>query len=96
MAIAKASESEATARVSDELSQDDLSEMLGLLESGIPKNRAKAVTMGTHAVSAAGLAMASTTVGAAIGTSLLPGVGTAVGAGLALLLSKMKGRDPKG
>jgi transcriptional regulator with XRE-family HTH domain len=80
-AIANAPGSSEAERVRENLSSDQLETMCRLLRSGIAKNRAKAVAMGTSAAAGAGLA-AGALAGAAIGTALLPGIGTAIGAAL--------------
>ena len=72
--------------LSDALSEDDIEIMRRLLHSGISRNRNKAIKMGTDAASAKGGVAASTLAGAAIGSILLPGIGTAVGAALGGLL----------
>lgn len=72
---------------SDELSEEDIETMRRLLRSGISRNRNKAIKMG--------IAAASTLAGAAIGSILLLGIGTAVGAVLGGLLdSKRKDQQP--
>ena len=80
---------------SDELSEEDIETMRRLLHSGISRNRNKAIKMGIAAASAKGGVAASALAGAAIGSILLPGIGTAVGAVLGGLLdSKRKDQQP--
>ena len=69
--------------VSDKLSEEDIETMRRLLRSGISRNRNKAIKMGTAAASAKGGVAPSVLAGAAIGSILLPGIGTAVGTILA-------------
>ncbi len=81
--------------VSDELSEEDVETMRRLLRSGISRNRNKAIKMGTTAASATGGVAASTLAGAAIGSIILPGVGTAVGTVLGAFLDlKRKNQQP--
>ena len=75
---------------SDELSEEDIETMRRLLHSGISRNRNKAIKMGIAAASAKGCVAASALAGAAIGSILLPGVGTAVGAVLGRLLDSKR------
>ena len=81
--------------VLDELSEEDIETMRRLLRSGISRNRNKAIKMGTPAASATGGVAASTLAGAAIGSIILPGIGTAVGTVLGALLDlKRKDQQP--
>lgn len=81
--------------VSDELSEEDIETMRRLLRSGISRNRNKAIKMGTAAASAKGVVAASALAGAAIGSILLPGIGTTVGAVLGAFLDlKLKDQQP--
>lgn len=68
------------------LGEDDCLALTSLLESGIPRNRKRAIKIGAKA--AAGMASGAVT-GAAIGSALLPGVGTAIGGALGYLLGKV-------
>ena len=80
--------------VLDELSEQDIEMMRRLLHSGISRNRNKAIKMGTAAALATGVA-ASTLSAVAIGSILLPGIGTAIGAVLGgILASKRKSQQP--
>lgn len=88
-AISKVANSPDADRVLQQLPDDTLKTMHRLLDSGIPKNRTKAVAMGTSAAAAAGLT-AGALAGAAIGTVLMPGIGTAIGVALATWIRKSK------
>ena len=80
--------------VSDELSEEDIETMRRLLRSGISRNRNKAIKMGTAAALATGAA-ASTLSAVAIGSIILPGIGTAIGAVLGgIMASKRKDQQP--
>lgn len=81
-AIAKAPASKAAKEMQSHLSSEELDTMRRLLGSGIPKNRTKAVAMGTNAATSAGFTSGAIAA-AAIGTALFPGVGTAIGAAVA-------------
>jgi transcriptional regulator with XRE-family HTH domain len=81
-AIAHASGSLELRNVQAHMPAESLEVMRRLLGSGIPRNRAKAVAMGTSAAQAAGFAASGAIAAAAIGTVLLPGIGTAVGVAL--------------
>jgi transcriptional regulator with XRE-family HTH domain len=80
-AIARAPASTEAEKVRRHLPADELETMRRLLRSGLPRNTAKAVAIGSEAVTAAGLKKAAL-VGAAIGTVLMPGLGTQIGAAL--------------
>jgi transcriptional regulator with XRE-family HTH domain len=77
--IPKSQEAES---VSSQLNAEQLETMRRLLRSGVAKNRAEAVAMGTTAATLAGIS-AGPLAAAAIGTAILPGIGTAVGAAIA-------------
>lgn len=76
-----------------QLKTEQLETMQRLLRSGLAKNRAEAVAMGTTAAALAGI-KAGALVAAAIGTAIMPGVGTTVGAAFAAswLARKKTGR----
>lgn len=76
-AIAEAPKSKEVKDVRSHLTAEELGTMRRLLRSGVAKNRAKAVEMGTSAAATAGMTAIAA---AAIGTALLPGIGTAIGA----------------
>ncbi|MCH8535386.1 MAG: helix-turn-helix domain-containing protein [Flavobacteriaceae bacterium] len=72
----------------ENISDEDKEKMEFLLSTGIKKNKIKAAKIGIAAT--AGLS----SVGAAIGSVLLPGIGTIVGASFGALVSKnFKGKD---
>ncbi|MHB1236853.1 MAG: helix-turn-helix domain-containing protein [Gallionella sp.] len=77
-AIANVANSREAARIQEHLSEESLEDMERLLRSGLPKNRNKAVALGTGAATAAGFA-AGAVAGSAIGSALLPGIGTIIG-----------------
>ena len=80
--------------VLDGLSEQDIEMMRRLLHSGISRNRNKAIKMGTAAALATGAA-ASTLSAVAIGSILLPGIGTAIGAVLGgIMASKRRDQQP--
>ena len=80
--------------VSDELSEEDIETMRRLLRSGISRNRNKAIKIGTAAALATGAA-ASTLSAIAIGSILLPGIGTAIGAVLGgIMATKRRDQQP--
>jgi transcriptional regulator with XRE-family HTH domain len=81
-AITHVARSADTAKMSSAMTDDKTEQITRLLRSEIPKNRAKAVTIGAVAASSAGFT-AGTIAAAAIGTALIPGIGTAIGVGLA-------------
>ena len=85
-------EMEALARLAEQkhqelLEQEQLDEMRRLLASGLRKHRREAVTIGADAAAAAGLSA----VGAAIGSFLVPGRGTVIGAALGAALGGLAG-----
>lgn len=80
----RAPDSPESKRVQEELSEDDTATMNRLMASGIGKKRMEAVRMSERAAISAGLADGGLA-GAAIGTVLEPGLGTAVGAVLSSL-----------
>ena len=84
LAIAQSASSEEAQQVNEELSEEDLGTMERLLGSGVAKNRSKAVTMALKAVGQGWGPGALAA--AAIGTTLVPGIGTAIGAGLGAFL----------
>ncbi|MDN0082059.1 helix-turn-helix transcriptional regulator [Crenobacter sp. SG2305] len=86
-AIANAPNSVEAILISEHLPTKELEGMRRLLQSGIPKNRNKAIIMGTSAATSAGLT-AGAIAGAAIGSALIPGIGTVIGAVLGSLLSQ--------
>lgn len=90
MAIADAHRSPEAQQVKAGLSDEQLDTLRRLLGSGVSKNRAKALSMALDAV---GKGWAPGVIaGAAIGTAMLPGIGTAIGAGLAGLM-RARARD---
>jgi DNA-binding XRE family transcriptional regulator len=94
-AIAKAPSSKEAKDVQNHLMPGDLETMRRLLRSGVAKNRTKAVAMGSAAASAAGVD-SRTLAAAAIGTALLPGIGTAIGVALAAAwLTRKMDKDAK-
>ena len=70
----------------DILSADDLEKMHHYFKSGILKQKSKVAQIGADAAKAAGLSA----VGGAIGSILLPGIGTVIGACLGALISSKK------
>jgi transcriptional regulator with XRE-family HTH domain len=92
-AIANASSSIEAERIRGNLSPDEIETMRRLLQSGIAKNRTKAVGMGVSTVIAAGLVGGIAS--AAIGTALIPGVGTALGAAIGALMSNKRSEEEK-
>lgn len=70
--------------------EDQVEEMRRLISSGLGKQRIQAAAMGAAAASVAGLSIA----GAAIGSVLMPGIGTALGGVLGGILAKK--REDKG
>lgn len=94
-AIAKAAGSKEAKEVQAHLTPEELETMRRLLQSGVAKNRAKAIAMGSTAAATAGVA-AGALAAAAIGTALLPGIGTAIGAALATSwLARKKAEEAK-
>jgi transcriptional regulator with XRE-family HTH domain len=90
MAIGESQNSPEAQQVKEELSDEDLGTMRRLLASGVPKNRSKALAMIAGSVGKGwGQGILA---GAAIGTALMPGVGTAIGAGLAGMLQSRKNK----
>lgn len=80
-AIAKAPGSKEVKEVQAHLAPEELETMRRLLQSGVARNRSKAVAIGSAAATAAAVgATAGAIATAAIGTMLLPGIGTAIGA----------------
>ena len=67
------------------LTDMQLESMRRMLHSGVPRKSAEAVETGSQAARAAGLGAG--VAGAAIGTLLLPGIGTALGAALVALFA---------
>lgn len=57
-----------------------LEQLTKLVNSRLPKDNRKAARIASEHAAASGLASTGSTVGAAIGTALLPGTGTAIGA----------------
>ena len=70
--------SKSLSAVPDELSEEEIGTMGRLLSSGISRNRNKAIKMGTAAAAASGMS-AAILAGAAIGSVLMPGIGTIIG-----------------
>ncbi len=64
------------------LSEEEVEKMKRLIASGLRRQRLQAAELGASAARAVGLSA----VGAAIGSVLLPGVGTAIGAGIGAFL----------
>ena len=94
-ALSNLRKSEGMPVVPDELSEEDVETMRRLLRSGISRNRNKAIKMGVAAASATGGVAASTLAGAAIGSIILPGIGTTVGTVLGAFLDlKLKDQQP--
>jgi transcriptional regulator with XRE-family HTH domain len=93
-AIANAPGSSEAERLKDNLSSDELDTMRRLLDSGIAKNRTKAVAIAASAATAAGLT-AGTLASAAIGTAILPGIGTAIGVALGVWMTRKRASDLK-
>lgn len=71
----------------DLVSEADVEKMRRLVASGLRKQRLEAAALGATAARAAGLSA----VGAAIGSVLLPGIGTAIGAAIGALLWNQAG-----
>jgi hypothetical protein len=82
-AIADLPRSPEAKRVQEHFSSEDLATMRRLLQSGVAKNRTKAVAMGSSAAVTAGVT-AGALAAAAIGTAIVPGIGTAIGAAVAV------------
>jgi transcriptional regulator with XRE-family HTH domain len=91
-ALLQAPSSEEAKAIQAHLTSEELETMRRLLQSGIAKNRTKALAMGTSVASGLGL-NAKTIAAAAIGTSLLPGIGTAIGAAFAITWLALKNND---
>lgn len=92
-AIANMTNNGEAERIREHLSDEEQEEMRRLLRSGLPKNRGKAVNIGTNAATAAGLVVAGAVAGSAIGSALLPGIGTVIGAALGSWLSRSKSTE---
>jgi len=88
-AIAALRQSADAKRVQAQLSKEEHEVMRGLLRSGLPKNRTKAVKMGADAAAAAGMA-AGVAASAAIGTAVLPVIGTAIGAAFGAIWARSR------
>jgi hypothetical protein len=88
IAIADAHDSPEAQQVNEGLTDEKLETVRRLLQSGIAKSRAKAFTMTLDAVGFryAGAVNAA----AAIGTAVLPGIGTAIAAGIAGIMGARK------
>lgn len=82
-ALTQALGSEEAKKIQSQLTSDELETMRRLLRSGVAKNWTKAAAMGASVATNAGL-NASTLAAAAIGTALIPGIGTAIGAAFAV------------
>lgn len=94
-AIVHAPASDDMERAQEHLSREDVAQIKRLMSSGISKNRAKATAIATGATIAAGFSSSPAIAAAAIGTMLIPGVGTAMGAALIAWLAHKNGeRDP--
>ncbi|MCL4850986.1 MAG: helix-turn-helix domain-containing protein [Bryobacteraceae bacterium] len=76
-------------QISDQLSDEDISKVTRLLQSGIARNRSNAVRLVTAAAATAGAGATGGAVGAAIGGLLAPGIGLAAGAALGWLISSV-------
>lgn len=72
--------------IARDIPQEEVEEMKRQLDSGVRAGNKRAVELATAAVRKAGRAGGGVVAGAAIGTMLLPGFGTAVGAVLGRLL----------
>jgi transcriptional regulator with XRE-family HTH domain len=95
-AIAKAPGSKEAKEVQAHLTPGELDTMRRLLRSGVAKNRAKAVAMGSTAAATTTGSSSGALAAAAIGTALLPGIGTAIGAAFAATwLTRKKGEEAK-
>lgn len=78
--------------VSDKLSEEDIETMLRLIRSGISRNRNKAIKMGTAAVGAVTAGATTSAIATAgIGSILLPGIGTVIGAILGGIWASKRG-----
>jgi transcriptional regulator with XRE-family HTH domain len=93
-AIASVPSSAEAEKVRRRLPDEQLETMRRLLRSGVPRQAEKAVAMAGEAVTAAGLTRGAL-VGAAIGTVLLPGLGTQIGAALGAWKGKRKSVRPR-
>lgn len=94
-AIANVAKSEEAAQFQGNISEKSLEDMQRLLRSGLTKNRNKAIAIGTAATNISGGATTvsvNITAAAAIGSVLLPGVGTVIGAALGLLLNRVNSK----
>ena len=90
-AIANVAESTEAKQVQENISEESLEDMRRLLRSGLTKNRNKAIAIGTAATIVSGGILkipGNVTAAAAIGSVLLPGIGTVIGAALGMLLSR--------
>jgi DNA-binding XRE family transcriptional regulator len=104
-AIASVANSSEAALMQEHFSEDSIETMQRLLRSGLAKNRNKAINIGTDAastVTSTGVLLGVTTelsaaagAGAAIGSVLIPGVGTVIGAALGIILYRNKIKDNK-
>lgn len=87
-AICEVRDSRVAQQVEAQLSPSDLATMQRLIHSGIAKNRTKAVKLGVDAAAAVTGVSSNALIGAAIGTALIPGIGTAIGAAISMILSR--------
>lgn len=91
-AIANVAESEEAAQFKENISGKSLEDMQRLLRSGLTKNRNKAIAIGAAATNiGGGVTTVSVNIAAAtaIGSVLLPGIGTVIGAALGMLLNRV-------
>lgn len=80
----------ASVQLNDNLvSADEVEQMRRMVASGLKKQRLQAGRLGANAARAAGLSA----VGAAIGSVLMPGIGTAVGAAVGAFLMTRRAED---
>lgn len=102
-AIANVANSPEAMLMRENCSDESIEVMQRLLRSGLPKNRNKAIAIGTDAAISVSTgvggetgivptigAAAGTAAAAAIGSVLLPGVGTVIGAALGMMLYRNK------
>lgn len=79
-------------KISGSISAADLLRIEHHIQSGVPKGQKRAALIGAGIATAAGFSTSSSVVGAAIGTLLFPGIGTAIGAALGGLIVKKAAR----
>jgi transcriptional regulator with XRE-family HTH domain len=73
-------------QISADISPDDIDGMRRLIQSGLQKRHRRAAKIGISAAQNAGFTAPGSSIGAAIGTLLLPGIGTVIGAVLGGLI----------